>query len=113
MKKLVLMVAAVAAMTFVSCDNKKAENANGEATDSAAVAVAVSVDSVSSLVSSVGVSVIASVVLLSLVSFCGGDSCCPHPHNENASVSTKIDVSNFFISITPLKIFTICIITNR
>ena len=37
MKKLVLMIAAVAAMTFVSCDQKKAENANGEATDSTKV----------------------------------------------------------------------------
>ena len=39
MKKLVLMIAAVAAMTFVSCDQKKNDNAaNGEvAADSAAV----------------------------------------------------------------------------
>ena len=40
MKKLVLMIAAVAAMTFVSCDQKKAENANGEATDSTKVEAA-------------------------------------------------------------------------
>lgn len=66
MKKLVLMIAAVAAMTFVACDQKKAENATEDATatdtvaavvedvaDSAAVAVEEVADSAAAAVEEV------------------------------------------------------------